>query len=199
MNTQVKNLGVTILAVALLVTIAPARAEEGAESGFMTDFVADLERVGGRLGELAGAVPADKFSWAPNEDVRTVSEVYMHATFVNTFIPIALGAAPPAGLDMPEGTNSMALMQKWEAEITDKDEVIAKMKESFEYAAKAVLTITDLETMVDAFGFPGSKRAYLLILLTHDHEHLGQSIAYARSLGVVPPWTAKQAEGEGGG
>jgi hypothetical protein len=25
------------------------------------------------------------------------------------------------------------------------------------------------------------------------HEHLGQSIAYARSNGVVPPWSAKQA------
>ena len=25
--------------------------------------------------------------------------------------------------------------------------------------------------------------------LTHIHEHLGQSIAYARSNGVVPPWS----------
>jgi len=24
------------------------------------------------------------------------------------------------------------------------------------------------------------------------HEHLGQSIAYARSVGVTPPWTAAQ-------
>lgn len=27
-------------------------------------------------------------------------------------------------------------------------------------------------------------------IATHEHEHLGQSIAYARMNGVVPPWTA---------
>ena len=199
MNTRGKTVGAMILAIALLAAGVPVQAEDGAESGFMVDFVDDLERVGGRLGELAGATPADKFSWAPNEEVRTVSEVYMHATFVNFFLPVALGAEPPAGLDMPEGMNPMDLMKKWEAEITAKDDVMAKMKESFEYAAKAVPTITDLETTVETFGFPGSKRAYLLILLTHEHEHLGQSIAYARSLGVVPPWSQQQAGGEGGG
>ena len=74
-----------------------------------------------------------------------------------------------------------------------------KLKESFEYAAAAVPTITDLDTIVETFGFPGTKRAYLLILLTHAHEHLGQSIAYARSVGVVPPWSQQQAGGEGDG
>jgi len=100
---------------------------------------------------------------------------------------------------MSEGTNPMAMMKEWEDKITDKDEVIAKLNESFEYAAKAIPTITDLETMVETFGFPGTKRAYLLILLTHAHEHLGQSIAYARSIGVVPPWSQEQADGEGDG
>jgi uncharacterized damage-inducible protein DinB len=28
------------------------------------------------------------------------------------------------------------------------------------------------------------------MLVTHMHEHLGQSIAYARSIGVTPPWSA---------
>ena len=89
----------------------------------------------------------------------------------------------------------MDLMKKWEDEITSKDDVIGKLKSSFEYAAKAVPTITDLETQVETFGFPGTKRAYLLILLTHAHEHLGQSIAYARSVGVTPPWSQQQGEG----
>jgi hypothetical protein len=31
-----------------------------------------------------------------------------------------------------------------------------------------------------------------MLLLSHAHEHLGQSIAYARSNGVAPPWTARQ-------
>jgi len=184
-------------AIALAAVVTPLQAEEAA-AGFMNDFVADLERVGGRLAELAGATPADKFSWAPSDEVRTISQVYVHAVFVTTFLPMALGAAPPEGFEMSEDTNPMVLMQEWEAKITDKDQVIAKLNESFAYAAKAVPTITDLDTTVEAFGFPGSKRAYLLILLTHAHEHLGQSIAYARSIGVVPPWSQKQGEGDGG-
>ena len=176
------------VACALVAAAMPSLAED-ANAGFMDDFIADLERVGGRLAELAEAVPADKFSWAPSDEVRTVSEVYMHATFVNTFLPMSLGAAPPEGLEMSEGMNPMELMKKWEEEVTDKDEVIERLNASFAYAAKAVPTITDLETTVETFGFPGTKRAYLLILLTHAHEHLGQSIAYARSMGVVPPWS----------
>lgn len=189
-------LQIVIAGVVLLSIAAPGYAED-ANAGFTADFVADFERAGGRLAELAGATPAEKFSWAPTDAVRTISEVYVHVVFTNTFLPMALGAAPPEGLEMPEDMNPMALMKQWEATITDKDDVIAKLNESFAYAAKAVPTITDLETVVETFGFPGTKRAYLLILLTHAHEHLGQSIAYARSVGVVPPWS--QQQGEGGG
>ena len=200
MKHQGQTRAAMILAVALVVSGSPALAEDaGAESGFMVDFINDLEGVGGKLTDLAGATPADKFSWAPSEEVRSVSEVYMHATFVNYFLPMAIGAAPPEELDVPEGTNPMELMKKWENEVTGKEDVIAKLKGSFEYAAKAAPTITDLETQVEAFGFPGSKRAYLLILLTHAHEHLGQSIAYARSMGVVPPWSQPQGDAEGDG
>lgn len=186
------------VALMLIALSAPVGAED-ANVGFMADFVADFERTGGRLVDLASATPAEKFAWAPTDEVRTISEVYVHVVFTNTFLPMMLGAAPPGDLEMAEDANPMALMKQWEAEITDKDQVIAKLKESFEYAAAAVPTITDLETTVESFGFPGTKRAYLLILLTHAHEHLGQSIAYARSVGVVPPWSQPQADGEDGG
>ena len=29
----------------------------------------------------------------------------------------------------------------------------------------------------------------LLRLLVHTNEHMGQSVAYARMIGVVPPWS----------
>ncbi len=47
-----------------------------------------------------------------------------------------------------------------------------------------------------------------MIVSGHAHEHLGQAIAYARSNGVVPPWSQPQsgeaeaeedAEGDEGG
>jgi uncharacterized damage-inducible protein DinB len=45
---------------------------------------------------------------------------------------------------------------------------------------------------VELFGMKMSKRATLILLASHSHEHLGQSIAYARSNGIVPPWTARE-------
>ncbi len=50
----------------------------------------------------------------------------------------------------------------------------------------------DLDKPVDLFGNKTTVRGGYLLLLSHAHEHLGQSIAYARSNGIVPPWTAKQ-------
>jgi len=34
----------------------------------------------------------------------------------------------------------------------------------------------------------------LLFIIRHMAEHLGQSIAYARINGVVPPWTEEQQQ-----
>ena len=38
------------------------------------------------------------------------------------------------------------------------------------------------------FGRDSNYRSILLFLTAHLSEHLGQTIAYARVNGVVPPW-----------
>jgi len=175
--------------------MANAQEDSMEAATFMSDMLANFNRTGGQMIALAEATPAEKFSWAPSDEVRTVSQVYMHTVGTNTLLPSALGASMQEGLEVPEG-GPFALLETWEQEVTTKDEVVTRLKASFEYASAAVPEITDLETEVSLFGFPGTKRAYLLILLTHAHEHLGQSIAYARSIGVVPPWSQPQDEGD---
>ena len=44
-------------------------------------------------------------------------------------------------------------------------------------------------TALEVFGRPTNVRGFLMLMQTHLHEHLGQSIAYARTQGVVPPWS----------
>jgi uncharacterized damage-inducible protein DinB len=188
----------TLAAGFLLPATAEAKKKAAAKSDFTSDVIANLTRVGKHLVSLAEATPADKFSWRPTEEVRKVSEVYMHVVGANNVIPTLLGAAPPKGVTIPE--KPFDLSPKLEAEVTSKDEVIARLRESFDYAATALKTISpsELDTESQAFGFPASKRAYILILLSHAHEHLGQSVAYARSIGVVPPWSAPKEAGAGG-
>ncbi|NIW85417.1 MAG: DinB family protein, partial [Gammaproteobacteria bacterium] len=47
-----------------------------------------------------------------------------------------------------------------------------------------------LDDPIDMFGQQATKRAGLILLVTHMHEHLGQMVAYARMNGVAPPWSA---------
>ena len=50
----------------------------------------------------------------------------------------------------------------------------------------------DLDKPARIFDHDGTIRDVELIVMSHAHEHLGQSIAYARMNGIVPPWTARE-------
>jgi uncharacterized damage-inducible protein DinB len=42
---------------------------------------------------------------------------------------------------------------------------------------------------VKFFGTDTTADGILMRILVHNHEHMGQSIAYARMIGVTPPWS----------
>ncbi|MES1165157.1 MAG: hypothetical protein ABUR63_05325, partial [Verrucomicrobiota bacterium] len=47
----------------------------------------------------------------------------------------------------------------------------------------------DLDKKVNFFGHEITTRSGLITIVNHEHEHLGQSIAYARANKVTPPWS----------
>jgi hypothetical protein len=55
--------------------------------------------------------------------------------------------------------------------------------------ALASVSPSDLQASVKFFGQDTTKQGAALMLIFDQHEHLGQLIAYARSNGVVPPWS----------
>ena len=78
-----------------------------------------------------------------------------------------------------------------------KDKILEMLKGSFENARKTAMAVpdADLDKTVKFFGGQmATKRSVLLLMATHMHEHLGQSIAYARMNNVVPPWSAGKSE-----
>lgn len=147
--------------------------------GFEAEFLSDFDVVQKKVLDLAAAVPADKYTWRPGEGVRSVSEVYMHIAGGNYFLATFLGAKAPA--DLP------ADLEK----ITDKPTVIAALQKSFAFTRALVKNTpeADLDKIVLMYGKPTTQRAVLTTILSHIHEHLGQSIAYARINGIVPPWS----------
>ena len=149
------------------------------ESAFFKELVGQLHFVEGRLASLAEAVPEEKYSWGPAEGVRSVSEVYAHAGGANYFLLSYLGGK------MPEGFNPD------EKAVTKKSDIIKMLKDSFEYARNFVSNMKeeDLDKEVELPFGKFTQRGVLFILITHGHEHLGQSIAYARMNGITPPWS----------
>ena len=156
---------------------APAAA---APTGYRAEVISDIEGIGKKLVDLATAMPAEKYAWRPAPGVRSVSEVYMHVVGANYLLPSFLGAKLPDGFD-----------REIEKTVTDKAKVIEWLKKSIDNAKAAVSSASDadLDKKVKAFGREMTERRVLMIVQTHMHEHLGQSIAYARSNGVTPPWS----------
>jgi uncharacterized damage-inducible protein DinB len=132
---------------------------------------------------LAEAMPAEKFTWRPAEGVRSLSELYLHVALANYNIPTMMGVAPAAGIEK-EG---------FEKSTTDKAKVIDQLKKSFAFAIGAVekMSNADFAKPEKKLGPDANDGDVVYLLVVHNHEHLGQSIAYARSNGVVPPWTAE--------
>jgi uncharacterized damage-inducible protein DinB len=77
------------------------------------------------------------------------------------------------------------------APITDPEKLQEVLKTSYVNLQKAItgLSDQDLQAPVKLFGRDMTKLGALMLILNDQHEHLGQSIAYARSNGVVPPWS----------
>lgn len=160
----------------------------GTTPAFINDFLGDLSDVEEKLVSLEGAVPQEKFTWRPGEGVRSISEVYRHIAMGNYLFLKLMGYEPPA-----EANFHMDL-KKWDTETTDKAAIASVMKASFDHLRNVAGNISsaDLEKKVNLFGNEVTIRGGLIEALGHLHEHLGQSIAYARMNAIVPPWTTAQ-------
>ena len=169
-----------------LSTALLAHAQSAKPTGFRGEFLTQLEDVETKMVGLAQAMPEEKYSWRPGAGVRSVGEVYVHLAVANIGLPAFLGMKPPAGFD-----------RNAEKTVTSKAKIVELLKTSFESARQAALKVSDadLEKIVKIFGGKEvTERAVLLLMATHMHEHMGQSIAYARTNNVVPPWSASKGE-----
>lgn len=150
-------------------------------SGYRAEFLEDVTYYEQRYTRLAEAMPADKYTWRPAEGVRSVGEVYTHIISANYGVARALGTPFPAGFDI-KAVSAMS---------GDKARVQQALKESFAHFRITILALSDgdADKPQKMFNRETTLRGALMMIDRHWGEHLGQSIAYARVNGVVPPWT----------
>lgn len=133
-----------------------------------------------RVLQLAEAMPAEKYSWRPMEDVSSVGEVYAHIAQANYNMMGALGVSAP------EGVNVQSI-----GSLTEKSEIVEALEQSIEFVKSSIedLPAPKLSEMTEFYGRSVPGQSVLISILSHMSEHVGQSIAYARTNKVVPPWS----------
>ena len=183
------------VAILLVLTYSVSAQNPPSDIVIVNEFVGQSEFIQGRLSQLAGAMPESTFEWRPTDGVRSVSEVYLHAAFANYICVTMSGGSVP---DEVGFVMDFSKINDWDTQTTDKAAVIEKMNESFDILKKRIAELTqeDLDREVEVFGMTMSVRNFMISMIAHSHEHLGQGIAYARMNDVTPPWSEKQ-EGEG--
>ena len=160
----------------------PAPAAPAPGPTFQADAAGVLGHVQEQMVSLAKAMPQNKLTWRPAKGVRSVGEVYVHAA------GSAYWYGKQLGFEVPEGVQ--AKMKDLEKS-TDKAQFEKALTDSFTWFAGQVKAMPDSELTktVSLMGHDLTKRSLIMLTMGHYQEHLGQSIAYARMNGVVPPWS----------
>jgi hypothetical protein len=163
--------GVCALAVALMVPLAQAQPA-GLQAAFGKDAGTPSNKFTGRARGMAG-----RYDWKPSRAFAPSATCFNLIVMENGMLAGVLSGTP----------NTRAQP----APITDPGKLQEALKTSCANLQKAItgLSDNDLQAHVKLFGEDMTKQDALMLILEDQHEHLGQSIAYARTNGVVPPWS----------
>lgn len=163
---------------------AQAASDDGMQA-WQDETVADLEQMRDKFLSLAEAFPEDTWDWAPMEGVRSVRDVMVLMVTEGHIFPGMWGAAPAMGAGDGFGgeTARVAAMSR--------ADVIQEMERSLNYMVESVRSLTAADRAAEAswFGTPTTGAGAVVHAVVDMHEHLGQSIAYARMNQIVPPWS----------
>jgi len=159
------------LAVALMMPLAQAQS-----AGLQAAYAKDAGTLSDKFTGLA-RVMSCKYDWKPGQGVRSVGDVFNLIVKEDGMLAGVLSGTPNTGAQ-PEP-------------VTDPEKLQEALKASYVNLQKAItgLSDNDLQSPVKLFGRDMTKQGALMLILEDQHEHLGQSIAYARTNGVVPPWS----------
>lgn len=179
------------LLLLLLVTAAPAplaaqqdahaAQHHGTAVAVRDELMAHFDMSMRKFIALAEALPAEKYTWKPQQDAMVAGHVFAHVANYNFNYPqSAMGISAPAGLKL----DTLEAMR-------DKAQIVGLLKRSADHVRTTVsaMDARALDTGTTLYGRDIPRWAVLVQLVAHMNEHLGQSIAYARSNNIVPPWS----------
>ena len=178
-KTQLQHAAcVFTIAAALIAPPLKAQQATAAPAGIQTTFANDAGTLSDKFTGLA-RVMAGKYDWKPGQGVRSVGEVLNLIAGENKMLAGLLSGTPAPGAQAAPITDPAAMQEALRTSYASLKQAIEKLSDA------------DLKAPVKLFGRDLTKQGAIMLLMGDQHEHLGQSIAYARTNNVTPPWSAK--------
>lgn len=170
-----------ILSFAAAALLMPAAALAQGDAPVANPVTSTLrQRLTGYTRNMVGAaesMPADKYTFHPTPEQMTYAHLIAHIATSNTFLCSAISGTPEPEGAKPEDTDS-------------KEKLVAAIKASFDYCAKALEKTDDskLGEQVKLFGGRQAPRASAMITLAIDWaDHYAAQAIYLRLNGILPP------------
>ncbi|MFQ5678359.1 MAG: DinB family protein [Gemmatimonadota bacterium] len=160
---------------------ATAAGAQSAPTDYRDEFLNHFERSSAKITQLADAMPETLYAWSPGEGVMSVERVYAHIARYNyMYLEENLGIPAPEAIDLGSLEST-----------TGKGEVTELLRHSIDHVREHASALTEegLNLGTTLYGREVAGWAVLFQLLAHMNEHVGQSVAYARMNGIVPPWS----------
>lgn len=155
------------LGLAFCSTTVKAQSTPHKASGPEQVLQRNWDEIGSKVIAMAEDWPADKYSYRPNNQVRTFGQILVHIASANYFaINPATGKSVKGIQDDPK-------------QYQTKEQIVTFVKKSFadgDAALKAGGNAGALKNLRDWVG-----------IIEHSGEHFGNLVTYYRNNGVVPP------------
>jgi uncharacterized damage-inducible protein DinB len=156
------------------------------------NIIASWREVRKGLIDEANQIPADKFSFQPVSDSRSVRRLLQHLIESQKFL-VGEACRPDTNLLRGSFADNVKLYAPGVTEVDDKDELLKLLHDSMEESAIKLTAAGDelRNTMKRFDGKEMTKQAFMSFVIAHEMYHRGQLTVYERLLSIEPALTQR--------
>ncbi len=178
MNKKILLVTICIISFAFLI---PGAGQAQTLTDIKAQMIKDWERAKAYTTDYLNAMPADKYSFKPNDSIRSFAGQMLHIAQANVFLMSnAIDKQPPSWL-MSNPEKSTTAQQK--------DSVAYYLNASYDYCLNAIrdYDMSKWNEKKKIFGFEEPRYVLMNKAFEHQAHHRGQTTIYIRLQGIKPP------------
>jgi uncharacterized damage-inducible protein DinB len=156
------------------------------------NIISSWQEVRSGLIDEANQIPADKFSFQPAADTRSVSSLLQHLIESQKFL-VGEACRPDTNLMRQSFAEHIKHYAPGVREVNDKTELLALLGATMDESAEKLRAAADEmnNTMKRFDGKEMTKLAFMSFAIAHEMYHRGQLTVYERLLGIEPALTIR--------